>query len=103
MRSVSPASPCHTYAPGKPYDNSVCEAFFKTLKTEELYRRKYKSARDFIKSLADYIYFYNAKRPHEAIRMMTPAEKERRYEAERKKTVSRSLHKGVRVEHLFRQ
>ena len=88
---------------GKPYDNSICEAFFKTLKTEELYRRKYKSARDFIKSLADYIYFYNAKRPHEAIRMMTPAEKERRYEAERKKTVNRSLHKGVRVEHLFRQ
>ena len=35
--------------------------------------------------------------------MMTPAEKERRYEAERKKTVNRSLHKGVRVEHLFRQ
>jgi transposase-like protein len=33
----------------------------------------------------------------------TPAEKERRYEAERKKTVNRSLHKGVRVEHLFRQ
>ena len=34
MRSVSPASPCHTYAPGKPYDNSVCEAFFKTLKAK---------------------------------------------------------------------
>lgn len=89
---------------GKPYDNSVSEAFFKTLKAEELYRRKYRSARDFIKSLDDYIDFYNTKRPHEAVRMMTPADKERRYDTERKKkTVNRSLHKGVRVEHLFRQ
>ena len=30
-------------------------------------------------------------------------ESEQRFGAERKKTVSRSLHKGVRVEHLFRQ
>ena len=88
---------------GKPYDNSVSEAFFKTLKAEELYRRNYRSARDFIKSLDDYIDFYNSKRPHETIRMMTPADKERRYDTERKKTVNRSLHKGVRVEHLFRQ
>ena len=82
---------------GKPYDNSVSEAFFKTLKAEELYRRKYKSARDFIKSLDDYIDFYNTKRPHEAIRMMTPADKERCYDTERKKAVNRSLHEGVRV------
>ena len=66
-------------------------------------KQQFKSARDFIKSLADYIDFYNTKRPHEATRMMTPAEKERHYDTERKKTVNRSLHKGVRVKHLFRQ
>ena len=82
---------------GKPYDNSVSEAFFKTLKAEELYRRKYKSARDFIKSLDNYIDFYNTKRPHEAIRMMTPADKERCYDTERKKAINRSLHEGVHV------
>ena len=40
---------------------------------------------------------YNTKRPHEAIRMMTPADKERCYDTERKKAVNRSLHEGVRV------
>lgn len=31
---------------GLPYDNSVCESFFHTLKEEELYRTNYRSERE---------------------------------------------------------
>lgn len=34
---------------GKPHDNAVCEAFFRCMKSEELYRYKYKSEREFRK------------------------------------------------------
>ena len=46
-----------------PYDNSICEAFFKSMKAEELYRRRYRSVRDFKNSVATYIAEYNIKRP----------------------------------------
>lgn len=29
-----------------PYDNSVCESFFKTLKQEEIYRKDYRSEKE---------------------------------------------------------
>ena len=55
-----------------PYDNSVCESFFKTLKQEELYRTNYKSEKHLRKSLSDYVMFYNDKRPHTFLRYRTP-------------------------------
>ena len=60
-----------------PYDNSVCEAFFKSIKAEELYRRHYRSMREFRNSVAAYIAEYNAKRPHAANNYLTPDDKER--------------------------
>ncbi len=52
----------HSYsATGNPYDNSVCEAFFKTLKEEELYRHEYHSEAEMKKSVSDYIERYNSK------------------------------------------
>ena len=58
--------------PHTPYDNSVNEAFFKSLKTEELYRRRYSSAKDFKDAVSRYVKFYNEERPHQAIRQRTP-------------------------------
>lgn len=47
-----------------PYDNSVIESFFSSLKREELYRKKYRSEKEFRTALDDYMDFYNADRPH---------------------------------------
>ena len=62
-----------------PQDNSVIEAFFKNLKTEELYRRRYRSVREFKQAVLDYIVFYNTKRPHEANGEKTPESVENAY------------------------
>lgn len=58
--------------PGIPYDNSVMESFFKTLKAEELYIGRYKSERQLKESVDEYITFYNEERPHSVIRYKTP-------------------------------
>lgn len=64
---------------GIPYDNSVCESFFKNMKTEELYRRDYTSEKHFRRSVDEYIRFYNHDRPHSANINCTPDQKEARY------------------------
>ena len=48
-----------------PYDNSVMESFFSSMKREELYRTKYRSESDFRKAVDKYIIFYNTKRTQE--------------------------------------
>lgn len=55
-----------------PYDNSVMEAFFKTLKAEELYRNNYRSEREFREHVEAYIKFNNGKRPHQINHYRTP-------------------------------
>lgn len=62
-----------------PYDNSVCESFFKTLKQEELYRTNYKSEKHLRKALSEYVIFYNDKRPHTYLRYRTPNKAEADY------------------------
>ena len=62
-----------------PYDNSVMEAFFKTLKAEELYRNNYRSEREFRERVGAYIEFYNGKRPHHINRYRTPNAMEESY------------------------
>lgn len=64
---------------GTPYDNAVIESFFSTLKREELYRMKYRSEKDFLVSLDDYILFYNSRRPHSNNNYKTPDSKEEEY------------------------
>ncbi len=59
-----------------PYDNSVVESFFATLKREELYRRKYRSDAEFKSSVAEYISFFNENRPHQKLHYKTPNQKE---------------------------
>ena len=62
-----------------PYDNSVMESFFKTLKLEELYRRIYRSERDLKESIARYINFYNSERIHSMNFYRTPDKHEEEF------------------------
>lgn len=62
-----------------PYDNSVIESFFKTLKLEELYRRNYRSERDIKESIDRYIQFYNRERIHSMNFYRTPDKYEEEY------------------------
>ena len=59
-----------------PYDNSVMESFFASLKREELYRTKYRSENEFKAAVDNYIIFYNERRPHAKNGYKTPRKKE---------------------------
>lgn len=58
--------------PGNPYNNSVMESFFKSMKTERLYRTDFRSEWELRGAIKDYISFYNEKRPHSVLRYRTP-------------------------------
>ena len=62
-----------------PYDNSVVESFFASLKREELYRTKYRSENEFRTAVDNYMIFYNFKRPHYKNQYKTPDNKELDY------------------------
>lgn len=62
-----------------PYDNSVMESFFKTLKLEELYRKDYRSERELKESIARYIHFYNSERLHSMNFYRSPDKYEEEY------------------------
>ena len=55
------------------------EAFFKTLKAEELYRNNYRLERKFRESVQKYIEFYHAKPPHKINRYRPPNAVEESY------------------------
>lgn len=59
-----------------PYDNSVMESFFSSLKREELYRTKYRSENEFRTAVKNYMVFYNEKRPHAKNGYKTPLKRE---------------------------
>lgn len=65
-----------------PYDNSVMESFFSSMKREELYRTKYRSEYEVKKAIDDYIIFYNTQRPHANNQYKTPMAKEKEYYSE---------------------
>lgn len=65
--------------PGNPFNNSVMESFFKSMKTEKLYRTDFRSERAFRKAVREYIEFYNEKRPHSVLRYRTPNKFEEDY------------------------
>lgn len=54
--------------PGNPFNNSVMESFFKSMKTERLYRTDFHSEREFRIAVKEYVEFYNKKRPHSVLR-----------------------------------
>jgi transposase InsO family protein len=55
------------------------ESFFSSLKQEEIYRTSYRSVNDCKKHIADYMDFYNTKRPHRANNYQTPNCAEERF------------------------
>lgn len=65
--------------PHTPYDNAVMEAFFASLKQEELYRMRYRSERELKESLKNYIVFYNEHRLHESLGHVPPSTYEENY------------------------
>lgn len=73
-----------------PYDNSACEAFFKSMKAEELYRRRYRSVCEFKNSVATYVAEYNTQRPHATNHYLSPNEKESRWFASKTDEAVRS-------------
>jgi len=62
-----------------PYDNSVIESFFASMKREEVFRSKYHSVREMKASIAEYMRFYNELRPHENLKYKTPAQYEKEH------------------------
>lgn len=69
---------------GYPFDNAVCECFFKYLKKEETDRRIYHTFEELKLSVFEYIEgFYNSKRPHASLGYMTPNEMEAAYREQR--------------------
>lgn len=66
-------------SPGNPYDNSVCESFFHTLKKEAIYHHLYDTPDQLTAVLEEYIHFYNEERPHRKLNMKTPFQIETEY------------------------
>lgn len=69
---------------GVPYDNSVMESFFSSLKREELYRTKYRSEAEFRAAVDAYMVFYNERRPHAKNGYKTPMKLESIYFGEQR-------------------
>lgn len=62
---------------GNCYDNAYVESFFKTLKTELIYRRKFSTDKELRGSIFEYIEtWYNRKRLHSSLGYLSPVEYE---------------------------
>jgi len=65
---------------GNCHDNAVAESFFQLLKREKIRRKVYATRDQARADVFDYIeLFYNPKRRHSTIGMMSPVEFERQY------------------------
>lgn len=63
------------------HDNAVTERFFRSLKSERVNYRQYKTRDEAMKDIAEYIEpFYNQKRRHSTMGNLSPAEYEQKYQ-----------------------
>ena len=77
---------------GYPFDNAVCECFFKYLKKEETNRRTYHTLQELQTSVFEYIEgFYNSRRPHSSLGLLTPNEAEKLYQEQHQAAALRKL------------
>ena len=64
---------------GNCYDNAIVETFFKTLKSELIWRTVFRTRRDAEMAIARYIEgFYNPVRRHSSLDYLSPAQFERK-------------------------
>ena len=62
---------------GNCWDNACVESFFHTLKTEEIYRKKYFTRQQAKREIIEYVeIFYNRKRSHSTLGYKTPLQYE---------------------------
>jgi transposase InsO family protein len=62
---------------GDPYDNAVAESFFRTLKVELVYRRRFRTRAEAKAAIVEFIeLFYNRWRRHSSLGYLSPAEYE---------------------------
>lgn len=62
---------------GNPYDNAVAESFFRTLKMELIYRRRFRTRQEAKAAIVEYIeLFYNRRRLHSSLGYLSPVEYE---------------------------
>jgi transposase InsO family protein len=67
---------------GNCWDNAVAESFFATLKTELVYRRRWRNRLELRTALFEYIeVFYNRRRLHSSLDYQTPAQVEEKFAA----------------------
>lgn len=67
-------------AKGNPYENAQAERFFRTLKTEEVYLKEYRTFAEAHANIGDFIDdVYNVKRLHSALGYLPPSEFEAAY------------------------
>lgn len=58
---------------GNAYDNAMVESFFKTLKTELIWRTRFDTRNQAASAIARYIdHFYNPTRRHSALGYLSP-------------------------------
>ena len=62
---------------GDPYDNAVAESFFRTLKVELVYRRRFRTRAEAKAAIVEFVeLFYNRWRRHSSLDYLSPAEYE---------------------------
>jgi transposase InsO family protein len=73
---------------GNCWDNAVAESFFKTMKTEMVYQRTFKTKEQAYLAVFEYIeVWYNRKRIHSSLGYLTPAEVEKRMMNRKKRII----------------
>lgn len=60
--------------PHCPQQNGMVERLIRTLKEQCVHRHRFESVQYASRIIADWILFYNTQRPHQALKMKTPAE-----------------------------
>lgn len=60
--------------PHCPQQNGMVERLIRTLKEQCVHRHRFENQRHAVRVIADWVQFYNHRRPHQALGMKTPAE-----------------------------